>query len=1028
MRSGDDLSSLASVYENNVLAQTDGISPGNPKPEKTEPTQKDFIPEQKNSKALSLNDNLMIPSELPDISNDVFIDFSQRSLLKNGDIACVYKGHMKKDGNPIVAKQARLPIHNKKLISEAKIMNDLMEFRSDNIVNFLGIINDPEKNLYASIIEKYPFTLADYIATVPSLTLQEKYSKFIKYSTHICQGVVKVHQNRLIHFDLNPGNIFIDKNDNVRIGNFGLTRKKSLSESVKKIGTPGWMAPELFNPSEETSPAIDIYSIGCIFWSMLTGKQSLKNLSEKEIDQIFDECSEEIRRIIKSCMEKTPAKRPWIEKLFRDFKRIHLELGTVNPHFFFHKSFIHSTHVTIDEDKKKILGTGGMATVYQGRLSKSKEFKTSKEIAIKYFSESSNAIHEIQIMEEVKQIRSKNIVKYVGWTDFSSGDVAILMEKYPLTLTQLIIEKQKKQSKREKLEEEIQLIKYLQQVLDGLVHLEEKDFIHFDLTPGNIFIDKDSNARIGDFGFTRKTALAQHVKTQGTFPYMAPEVMQEKSANTKKINTYQIGSLLWGIVTGNTSPFKDLSEFFMIHNIPNGMREAIPKQCDSWIKKIIQDCWEADPDKRPTVREVKSRLEKAIEILNAKLLSFVEKQPMVLSTRLQVIRSVLSTVCDASRMPMSIIQDYVGSYNIKRSIGYQFFQKIDQKICKNGKYHMMIDIISYKKNEDIYINLNRIYDREKKNNEVSNRYPSVYYLPYDPESYQFTISIVGYFFLKLEILVRRFNAQRFDSYVEKLEYLKDQKLIDFKLTVNKTIDDRKGYPYDIEIFTYPTKSWATEIVFNTAQGQYEGIKLGIEVGLLKGKKAELLAAYLASENPETILFSPIKFSQMAIVIAWNRFFKYDVSKCQLINTFLPLITEFVEDLRQSLEVMQLNVPVFKHSKIYQVLFDSPTISQKKYEERSKKLRDYAFPFYQRAFKFFGRELSRDQIVAQNILNKLDKVTVLSERFLSYTVAAELNKMKSIENKDIESKNEENKNSDLDQALKGCITNLVRRHP
>lgn len=92
----------------------------------------------------------------------------------------------------------------------------------------------------------------------------------------ICDAIQYAHQQGIVHCDLKPGNVLLDKNENVFVTDFGLAQLLSHNASDKQSfaagGTLGYMAPEQLNISPSNfNPTIDIYGIGAILYSLLTG-------------------------------------------------------------------------------------------------------------------------------------------------------------------------------------------------------------------------------------------------------------------------------------------------------------------------------------------------------------------------------------------------------------------------------------------------------------------------------------------------------------------------------------------------------------------------------------------------------------------------------------------------------------------------------------------------------------------------------------------------------------------------------------
>ncbi len=140
-----------------------------------------------------------------------------------------------------------------------------------------------------------------------------------------------VHNKGIIHRDIKPSNILISKDGFIKLTDFGIAKKEDspdLTQPGVVIGTPYYMSPEQIK-GKELSPSSDIFSLGCAFYEMLTGKKAFQGNDTTEIllkiekenpdysRKTLKGINKKLKKILKKSLSKNIKKR---YKNAREFK------------------------------------------------------------------------------------------------------------------------------------------------------------------------------------------------------------------------------------------------------------------------------------------------------------------------------------------------------------------------------------------------------------------------------------------------------------------------------------------------------------------------------------------------------------------------------------------------------------------------------------------------------------------------------------------------------------------------------------
>jgi len=240
--------------------------------------------------------------------------FGQVFELQSEDSGNIYAGKCIWKKNLVKTSQV------KKVISEIEVHKNLVH---PNIIRFHRYFEDNDfVYLILELCERE--TMVELLKKRIRLTEPEvRY-----YLLQVIEAVAYMHKNFIIHRDLKLGNVLIDRNMNIKIADFGLAKQLKNDEEKRTTicGTPNYIAPEVLSGSH--SFEVDVWSIGCLTYTLLVGKPpfetgKLKDTYDRIMKQEYSfppevSTSSQAKSFVDKMLTNKASRRPSITQLKKD--------------------------------------------------------------------------------------------------------------------------------------------------------------------------------------------------------------------------------------------------------------------------------------------------------------------------------------------------------------------------------------------------------------------------------------------------------------------------------------------------------------------------------------------------------------------------------------------------------------------------------------------------------------------------------------------------------------------------------------
>ncbi|KAM9707324.1 MAP/microtubule affinity-regulating kinase 3a isoform 16-T16 [Menidia menidia] len=214
----------------------------------------------------------------------------------------------------IIDKTQLNPNSLQKLFREVRIMKIL---NHPNIVKLFEVI-ETERTLYLVMEYASGGEVFDYLVAHGRMKEKEARAKF----RQIVSAVQYCHQKHIVHRDLKAENLLLDADMNIKIADFGFSNEFTMGNKLDTFcGSPPYAAPELFQGKKYDGPEVDVWSLGVILYTLVSGSlpfdgQNLKELRERVLRgkyRIPFYMSTDCENLLKRFLVLNPAKRGTLE-------------------------------------------------------------------------------------------------------------------------------------------------------------------------------------------------------------------------------------------------------------------------------------------------------------------------------------------------------------------------------------------------------------------------------------------------------------------------------------------------------------------------------------------------------------------------------------------------------------------------------------------------------------------------------------------------------------------------------------------
>lgn len=420
----------------------------------------------------------------------------------------------------------------------------------------------------------------------------------------VAHGLATAHKNNVYHRNVTPENIYVFDGGHAAIANFGMAwfvEHIDKSFTVANFsGDSPYTAPELLGSDSDAFASTDLYSLGVIFYELMTGNLPFKDvieflkqggkLTEEQLpSHVVKDLPSWMDDVAKHTIVEEPEKR-WTDDEFINFinKAIQEEQKTTTPpvasaneKIYYLKDMKPGLKISPSLTLHEMLGKGGF-----GRVFKAHHDLQNRDYAVKIFERGTDVGNATNEFDALKVLEHPNIVQFV-WNDRTSqGLFYTCMELLEGENLQGYVDGDLRLPVDE-------IFNMATQILSALVYMQKRNppVFHRDIKPSNIMWNRKDTFKLIDFNISTTT---DDKSFAGTRPYMAIDLIKSNHEIDwdKSADTFSLGITIYQLFT-HVYPWSGGDMRPKLNQQPTNIRTYNDKLSDEMadfvMKSIITD-------------------------------------------------------------------------------------------------------------------------------------------------------------------------------------------------------------------------------------------------------------------------------------------------------------------------------------------------------------------------------------------------------------------------------------------------------